>query len=55
MNLSPACGTSLIPVISTGIEGCASVKSLPLSSLRDLILPHAVPTTTGSPSLNVPF
>ena len=55
MNLSPAEGTSLRPVISTGCEGIAVVICTPLSFLRVLILPKVVPTTIGSPNLKVPF
>ncbi len=31
MNRSPACGTSLIPVICTGVAGNASANSIPRS------------------------
>jgi len=55
MNLSPAVGTSLIPVISTGVLGFASTMSSFLSFLSVLIFPNDVPTTTGSPILRVPF
>ena len=55
MNLSPAPGTSFKPVISTGVDGNASIISLPKSFLSVLTLPYAVPTTIGSPNLNVPF
>ena len=46
MNLSPASGTSLSPVTSTGVLGKASTTSSPKSFLRVLILPNEVPTTT---------
>ena len=45
----------LIPVISTGWLGSASVISSPLSFFKVRILPNDVPTTIGSPNLNVPF
>ena len=39
INLSPAAGLSLIPVIDTGIEGVASTRFSPLSFFKVLILP----------------
>ena len=53
-NRSPAAGTSLRPMISTGVDGPALLSSLPFSSVILRILPNAVPTTTGSPWCNVP-
>ena len=55
MNLSPATGTSCKPETSTGVAGVASESCLPKSSLNCLTLPKAVPATTQSPTLNVPF
>ena len=55
MNLSPATGTSSIPVTSTGLDGSADTTSLPASSLRVLTFPENDPTTIGSPNLKVPF
>ena len=55
MNLSPAEGLSLNPVISTGVLGPASTIFSPKSFLNVLTPPWVVPTTIGSPSLNVPF
>ena len=39
MNLSPALGTSEIPVTSTGVEGLASTILFPRSSFKVLTLP----------------
>ena len=55
MNLSPATGTSSIPVTSTGLDGSADTISLPVSSLKVLTFPENDPTTIGSPNLKVPF
>ena len=54
-NLSPACGTSLIPVISTGVEGPAVLIRWPKSLTIARILPYVLPTTSESPTLSVPF
>ena len=54
-NLSPALGTSCSPVISTGVDGLATLIFL----LRSLIIartrPNVLPTTNGSPTFKVPF
>ena len=55
INLSPALGVSLSPVISTGVDGPASTIFSPLSFFIVLTLPYVVPTTTGSPKRSVPL
>ena len=55
LKLSPATGTSFKPMISTGVPGKASVISLPISLVILRTLPYAVPTTTESDCLKVPF
>ena len=55
INLSPALGSSVSPVISTGVLGRADAISIPKSFFNVLTLPNVVPTTTLSPNLNVPF
>ena len=54
MKSSPAFAAPLIPKISTGVEGGASLIFLPLSSIIALILPHLKPLTKNSPFLRVP-
>ena len=53
--MSPACGTSVKPKISTGVEGAAFLTLSPESESRALTLPHTFPTTTQLPVFNVPF
>ena len=55
MNLSPALGTSEIPVTSTGVDGVASTMFWPKSFLRVRTLPKELPITIGSPKRSVPF
>src|SRR5213076_2667385 len=51
---SPAAGTPLSPRISTGSDGPALLTFFPLGSLNARIRPEWAPTTTASPSFNVP-
>ncbi len=55
LSLSPACGTSSRPVISTGVEGIALAIFSPRALAMLLTLPHVQPTITGSPTCRVPF
>ena len=52
--MSPASGTSVKPVISTGVDGPAFFTLCPLSSVIVLILPITDPTKIVSPMSNVP-
>ena len=52
---SPASGTSLIPVISTGVDGPADLIRLPKSFTIARIRPYVLPTTIESPTFKVPF
>ena len=54
MNSSPACGTSVRPWISTGIDGPASLIGLPSSSSIARTRPKVEPASTTSPRLSVP-
>ena len=49
LKVSPAPGTSLMPAISTGMDGPASVTRWPLSFIIVLTLPTAVPAMIISP------
>ena len=51
---SPALAAPLIPKISTGVEGGASLIFFPLSLIIALIFPHCNPLTKKSPFLRVP-
>ena len=51
---SPAEGTPLRPRISTGSDGPADFTLRPPASSRARIRPEFAPTTTASPSFNVP-
>ena len=53
--MSPACGTSVNPIISTGVDGPADFTFLPLSFTIERILPIDVPTTTVSPTSSFPL
>ncbi|MNN20582.1 hypothetical protein D3C81_1338670 [compost metagenome] len=55
MNGSPACGTSVRPVISTGVEGPASLILRPLSFTMARTRPKQFPATKASPTFSVPF
>src|SRR5947209_6094523 len=52
---SPAEGTPLRPRISTGSDGPADFTLRPPASSRARIRPEFAPTTTASPSFNVPL
>ena len=54
-NSSPGVGASARPVISTGMEGPASVMVRPLSSVITRTRPTAVPAMMRSPLWRVPF
>ncbi|MMZ61539.1 hypothetical protein D1872_236930 [compost metagenome] len=54
MNGSPAFGTSVNPVISTGVDGPASFKRRPLSFTIARTRPKQLPATKASPTLSVP-
>ena len=54
-NRSPASGTAVRPVISTGVEGPASLSSWPLSLRMVRTRPTAVPAMITSPECRVPF
>ncbi|MNC39835.1 hypothetical protein D3C75_885140 [compost metagenome] len=54
-NMSPACGTSVRPVISTGVEGPASFRRLSLSLTIARTRPKVLPAIKESPTLRVPF
>ena len=51
---SPAFDAPLIPKISTGVDGDASLIFLPLSSIIALTFPHFKPLTKKSPFFKVP-
>ena len=53
--VSPASGTSVSPIISTGVDGPANFTFLPLSFTIERILPIDVPTTTVSPTSSLPL
>ena len=52
--MTPASGTSFIPIISTGLDGPASWIRLPLSSNMARTFPCLLPVTMVSPCLRVP-
>ena len=54
-NLSPANGTSSIPMTETGVAGRAESMIWFKSFVILLILPYVVPTTMKSPVLKLPF
>ena len=54
-NFSPANGTALKPINTTGSPGLASLTGFPSSFINAFILPCAIPATTVSPTLKVPF
>ena len=49
-NRSPASGTSFNPVISTGVDGVASLIRRPFSLVIVRTRPNVLPTTIGSPT-----
>ncbi len=49
-NRSPASGTSFSPVISTGVDGVASLIRRPFSFVIVRTRPNVLPTTIGSPT-----
>ena len=53
--ISPACGTSEKPKISTGIDGRATLTFSPRSFVMARTLPYAVPARTVSPTRREPF
>ena len=55
MNLSPATGTSVKPIMATGVDGPADFNSARYSFVILRTRPYAAPTTTKSPAFNVPF
>ena len=54
MKSSPACGTSVKPWISTGIDGPAALMALPFSSNMARTRPNVWPANTTSPTFKVP-
>ena len=54
MTSSPACGTSVRPWISTGIDGPASLIGLPFSSSMARTRPYEEPARITSPRFSVP-
>ena len=54
MKSSPDFAAPLIPKISIGVDGEASIILFPLSSIIALIFPHRNPLTKKSPLYKVP-
>ena len=52
---SPASDTPVKPIISTGIEGLASLTNSPLKLFMALIFPHCKPLAKKSPLFKVPL
>ena len=53
--MSPASGTSVSPIISTGVDGPADFTFLPFSFVIALILPIDEPTIIVSPTSSFPL
>ena len=53
--MSPDSGTSVSPIISTGVDAVADFTFCPLSFFIALILPIADPTTIVSPTSKLPL
>ena len=52
--ISPNCGSSLNPVMVTGVDGPASLIALPVKSCNVRTLPYAVPATKKCPGFSIP-